>query len=89
MKNILLSKTVYLRETILKAVYLLQETFSFNISEDEYNYVLKMDSDIHFDEEKFLKLLNEQQLRETLNIQFGNLRDEIYHRAFSRFEGVK
>ena len=89
MKNILLSKTVYLRETILEAVYLLQEEFNINISEDEYNYILKMDSDIHFDEEKFLKLLNEQQLRETLNIQFGNLRDEIYHRAFSRFEGVK
>lgn len=89
MKNILLSKTVYLRETILKSVYLLQEEFTIKISEDEYNYILKIDSDIPFDEEKFLKILNEQQLRERLNIQFGNLRDEIYHRAFSQFEGIK
>lgn len=89
MKNILLSKTVYLRETILKSVYLLQEEFNIKISEDEYNYILKIDSDIPFDEENFLKILNEQQLRERLNIQFGNLRDEIYRRAFSQFEGVK
>lgn len=89
MKSLLLSKTVYLKETILKTVYSLQENFSINISEDEYNYILNIDSEIQFDEKKFFKLLNEQQLRETLNTQFGQLRDEIYHRAFSRFEGEK
>lgn len=89
MRSILLSKTVYFKEAIIKTVYLLQEEFSINISEDECNYILKIDSDIRFNEEKFLKLLNEQQLKETLNIQFGNLRDEIYRRAFSRFKGDK
>lgn len=89
MKSLLLSKTVYLKETILKTVYSLQENFSINISEDEYNYVLNIDSETQFDEKNFFKLLNEQQLRETLNIQFGQLRNEIYHRAFSRFEGEK
>lgn len=89
MKSLLLSKTVYLKETILKTVYSLQENFNINISEDEYNYILNIDSETQFDEKNFFKLLNEQQLRETLNIQFGQLRDEIYHRAFSRFEGEK
>ena len=89
MKSLLLSKTVYLKETILKTVYSLQGNFSIKISEDEYNYILNIDSEIQFDEKKFFKLLNEQQLRETLNTQFGQLRDEIYHRAFSRFEGEK
>ena len=52
---------------ILKAIYSLPENLSINISEDEYNYILNFNSDIHFDEKEFFKLLNEQQLRETLN----------------------
>ena len=43
MRSILLSKTVYFKEAIIKTVYLLQEEFSINISEDECNYILKID----------------------------------------------
>ena len=39
-----------------------------------------------FDIDKFNSDLQEQQLRETLNGQFGELREAIYNKAFERFE---
>lgn len=40
----------------------------------------------NFDIDKFNSDLQEQQLRETLNGQFGELREAIYNKAFERFE---
>ena len=42
--------------------------------------------DILVSEDKFNSDLQEQQLRETLNGQFGELREAIYNKAFERFE---
>ena len=84
-----LGKTIYSSSAIQKTIYLLQNDFLIRVTEDEYNYVLNISKlrDEEFIESDFYKLLNEQQLRETLNIQFGKLREEIYKKAFSRFEG--
>jgi His-Xaa-Ser system protein HxsD len=85
-----ISKTIFNKETLLKVVYLWQEDFIINIVEDEYNWIISVESkhadkEFHFD--NFNKKLQEQQLRETLNNQFGNLRDNIYNRAFQHFQG--
>lgn len=81
-----LSKSVFDHNTILKTVYLWQENFSIKISEDEYNFILdiipKEDTSI-FEQSKFLEMLNEQQLRENLSKDFGQLRNTIYQKAFS------
>lgn len=81
-----LSKSVFDHNTILKTVYLWQENFSINISEDEYNFLLdilpKKDTCI-FEKSRFFEMLNEQQLRENLISDFGPLRKAIYQKAFS------
>ncbi len=83
-----ISKTIFSKEVILKVTYLWQENFCINISEDEYNYILSIDSKtgLDFDWNKFNSQLQEQQLRETLNNQFGEIRDAIYNKAFSNFK---
>lgn len=81
------SKNVFNKTTLLKIVCLWQKDFNITIAEDEYNYILTVDSknvDV-FNAEQFNKELQEQQLRENLNNQFGNLRDYIYKKAFSNF----
>lgn len=85
-----LSKTTYSKETILKVVYLWQEDFTINIAEEDFNWVLNVEpkeSNSNFDFEQFNKELQEQQLREVLNCQFGTLRDSIYNKAFQHFQG--
>lgn len=82
------SKAVFSKETILKTVYLWQQNFNILISEDEYNFILNVEaktSKSEFDISKFNSKLEEQQLREQLNAQFGNLRDCIYKKAFTLF----
>lgn len=85
------SKTVFSKECILKTVYLWQEKFAINIQEDEFNYLLRIEpknsNDIIFDINEFIKELEEQELREKLNLQFGYLRESIYKKAFEHFEG--
>lgn len=85
-----LSKTTFSKETILKVVYLWQENFIINIIEDEYNWIIDYkpryaNKEFNFDD--FNKEIQEQQLRETLNCQFGNLRNCIYNKAFQHFQG--
>lgn len=82
-----ISKNIFSKESILKIVYLWQKDFSIVIEEDEYNYILKItpNNGVVFNEENFNKELQEQQLRETLNNQFGRLRDSIYNKAFEYF----
>ncbi|MBR1984140.1 MAG: His-Xaa-Ser system protein HxsD [Clostridia bacterium] len=83
-----ISKTIFNKEVILKVTYLWQEDFNINISEDENNYVLsvvsKTGTDFIWD--KFNSELQEQQLKENLNNQFGTIRDAIYEKAFSHFK---
>lgn len=81
------SKSVFFKEVILKIAYLWQEDFSINISEDENNYILSVvsKSGATFDWNQFNSELQEQQLKETLNNQFGMIRDAIYEKAFSHF----
>lgn len=40
------SKTVFSKEAILKTVYLWQQNFIILISEDEYNFILNIESKI-------------------------------------------
>ena len=50
------SKTVFSKEAILKTVYLWQQNFIIIISEDEYNFILNIESKIEngmFDISKF------------------------------------
>ncbi len=83
-----ISKSIFQKEVILKILYLWQGKFCINISEDGNNYILKVidKSDVVFDFDKFNMELNEQQLRENLNNQFGPIRDSIYKKAFSHFK---
>ena len=83
-----ISKTIFSKETVLKVVYLWQEKFTIILSEDEYNYIISIsDDNKDFDLTTFSTDLQEQQLRETLNSQFGNLRDAIYEKAFEKIKG--
>lgn len=85
-----LSKTTFNKEAMLKVVYLWQEDFIINIVEDEYNWIINVESeqaDKEFCFDDFNREIQEQQLRETLNNQFGSLRDSIYNRAFQHFQG--
>lgn len=83
-----ISKTIFTKETVLKVVYLWQENFTIVLSEDEYNYIISIsDNNKDFDLSKFSSDLQEQQLRETLNSQFGNLRNAIYEKAFEKIKG--
>ena len=84
------SKTVFSKECILKTVYLWPEKFTIKILEDGFNYLLEItpkNSGNIFDINTFTKELEEQELREKLNLQFGSLRDSIYKKAFEHFEG--
>lgn len=82
------SKSVFFKEAILKVAYLWQEDFSIKITEDENNYILSVVSKTGtgFDWDKFNSELQEQQLKENLNNQFGTIRDAIYEKAFSHFK---
>ena len=81
------SKSVFYKESILKTVYLWQKDFTIVISEDEYNFLLNISqNDICFSIEQFASALEEQQIREMLNNQFGALRDKIYSKAFEKFK---
>lgn len=83
------SKTVFDKGALLKTVYLFQENFNISILEDTCNYILHIDpknDTVAFDYNLFNSKLQEQQLRETLNLQFGELRNAIYQKAFERFE---
>jgi len=83
-----ISKTIFSKETVLKVVYLWQEKFTIILSEDEYNYIISIsDDNKDFDLTTFSTDLQEQQLRETLNSQFGKLRDAIYEKAFEKIKG--
>ena len=83
-----ISKTIFTKETVLKVVYVWQENFTIVLSEDEYNYIISIsDNDKNFNLSKFSVDLQEQQLRETLNSQFGKLRDAIYEKAFEKIKG--
>lgn len=84
-----ISKTMFNKEAIIKVAYLFQENYTISISEDADNYILTVEpknSSCDFDFDLFNRQLQEQQLRETLNIQFGSLRDAIYTKAFEHFE---
>ncbi len=81
------SKSVFSKESILKTVYLWQKDFTIVISEDEYNFLLNISqNDTCFSIEQFTSALEEQQIREMLNNQFGALRDKIYSKAFEKFK---
>lgn len=84
----ILSKSMFSDKTILKTVYLWRNDYAINIKEDENNYILEISSNngCMFNIENFIKELQEQQLRDNLNAQFGSLRDSIYKRAFEHFE---
>lgn len=83
------SKTVFSKEAILKVAYLWQDSFVITVSECADNYIISVEAkgSSDFNWEKFNTDLQEQQLRESLNEQFGSLRDSIYKRAFVHFKG--
>lgn len=83
MKQYKFAKSVFDKDAILKTVYLWQDIL---VSEDEFNYVIEVNSPDNFDINKFNSDIQEQQLRENLNSQFGELREAIYNKAFERFE---
>lgn len=83
-----LLKEMYSKEAILKTVHLFNDDFTIDITTDEHSFILdiKSLSSIGFEEVPFLSKLQEQQLRETLNLQYGELREAIYKKAFSLVE---
>ena len=81
MKQYKFAKSVFDKDAILKTVYLWQDIL---VSEDKFNYIIEVNSPNNFDIDKFNSDLQEQQLRETLNGQFGELREA--NKAFERFE---
>lgn len=68
MKQYKFAKSVFDKDAILKTVYLWQDIL---VSEDKFNYIIEVNSPNNFDIDKFNSDLQEQQLRETLNGQFG------------------
>lgn len=87
--EILLAKDLYSKEAILKTIYLFRKNFVIDVISNDGNFVLTINNSINntvFDKEKFLSQLQEQQLRETLNKQFGSLKEAIYKKAFSKVE---
>jgi His-Xaa-Ser system protein HxsD len=83
-----IAKSIFCKNTILKIVYLWQNISDITISEDQLNYIISVvnKSDKPFDWQVFNEQLQEQQLREILNSQFGPLRDAIYAKAFEKFK---
>ena len=65
MKQYKFAKSVFDKDAILKTVYLWQDIL---VSEDEFNYIIEVNSLNNFDIDKFNSDLQEQQLRETLNL---------------------
>ncbi len=86
--KLFLPKELYIKTAILKTVCLYNNLNNFDINTDEKSYILEIDSSGNniFDEVSFFSKLQEQQLRETLNSQFGELRETIYKKAFSLVE---
>ena len=81
-----ISKTLFSKECLLKVVYSWQEKVVLNIEDEDNNFVLKInENNSSFDYDEFTKDLQEQQLREILNAQFGSLREAIYNKAFEHF----
>ena len=83
-----ISKTLYDKETILKVIYYYQDKFTINIKESDFNYIINVieNTSEYFDIHMFIVFLQEQQIRETLHKQFGDLRNSIYKKAFSFME---
>lgn len=83
-----LSKSLYERDVLLKVIYSVGDKFNIYVSENANEYVLNIESknDCDFDFSRFNQELQEQQLRENLNKQFGLLRESIYKKAFSIVE---
>ena len=89
MSELKISKTVFCKEALLKTVYLWQEDFKRTITDDDNNFILKIEprnENTRFNNDSFNRQLQEQQLREYLNSQFGNLREYIYKMAFTSFK---
>lgn len=86
--EIALTKDLYSKEAILKTIYLFHDKFVIDIKSDNESYILTANSinNYLFDKQEFLLKLQEQQLREFLNNQSGNLREAIYKKAFSLVE---
>lgn len=86
--QIKLLKELYSKEAVLKTVYLFKEDFTINIETDENSFILTIESlnSAVFSNANFITQLQEQQLRETLNSQYGELREVIYKKAFSLVE---
>jgi len=86
--KLFLPKELYTKETILKTVCLYNNLYNFDINTDDKSYILEIDPSNNniFDEVSFFSKLQEQQLREILNNQFGELRETIYQKAFSLIE---
>jgi His-Xaa-Ser system protein HxsD len=85
MQQIILSKEIYTKEAITKASYLFKNEVVFDINTDETRFILNakpIDNNVFYTY-KFMNNLQEQQLRENLNKEFGSLRDKIYEKAFS------
>ena len=80
-----ISKNLYSKEALLKTIYNFKDVYNIMVESNEDNYILSIDSKC-FDKNTFLKFLNEQELRESLNLQFGKLRETIYKKAFSHVE---
>ena len=83
-----LSKSLYERDVLLKVIYSIGDKFNIYVSENANESVLNIESknDCDFDFSRFNQELQEQQLRENLNKQFGSLRESIYKKAFSIVE---
>lgn len=83
-----LLKELYSKEAVLKTIHVFSNDFSISIESNERSFILnvKSSTDNFFDEALFMKKLQEQQLKETLNSQFGELRKAIYNKAFSLVE---
>lgn len=83
-----LLKELYSKEAILKTIHVFSNDFSILIDSKEHSFILNIKSlkDKIFDEVLFMTKLQEQQLREALNSQFGELREAIYKKAFSLVE---
>lgn len=83
-----IAKTLFNKETLLKVIYMLSEEFNIFVKETEFNYILSVENKTkkEFNYDSFNAMLLEQQLRETLNNQFGDLRNAIYTKAFSVVE---
>lgn len=86
--EISLDNNIYSKEAVLKTIYLFKEDFNIKLSSDSNFIIISIEckQSLEFEQEIFMSMLIEQQLRETLNSQNGSLRDLIYTKAFSGVE---